>query len=76
MGGDEFVIVFNNQVNAEDIINHLNDKILEPIPFEDKPLQVSATFGVSVYPEDGHNMDKLLDVADKRMYYQKIRARA
>lgn len=76
VGGDEFVIVFNNLVSSEDIINLLSDKILEPISFNGVNLQVSATFGVSVYPEDGGNMDKLLDIADKRMYYQKLKARA
>lgn len=72
VGGDEFVIVFNNLINTDDMIRNLNDKILEPILFNDIDLSVSATFGHSTYPEDGGDMDKLLDKADKRMYLNKL----
>lgn len=73
VGGDEFVIVFNNLINVEDTILNLNDKILEAISFNEVDLSVSASFGHSVYPEDGDDMDKLLDKADKRMYFNKVK---
>lgn len=72
VGGDEFVIVFNNVINSEEVIRNLIDKMVEPIPFNGINLQVSATFGHSSYPDDGINMDHLLDIADKRMYFQKL----
>jgi diguanylate cyclase (GGDEF)-like protein/PAS domain S-box-containing protein len=78
MGGDEFVVVFRNVKNYDEvtlgagrIIETLNRSII----IDNHPLQTTGSVGVSLYPRDGANMIELLKHSDTAMYQAKDRGR-
>jgi len=79
-GGEEFVIILPNcsKENAICIGNKLRLAIAhEEIPFQDKqPLgNLTCTFGVATFPNDGLSKDLLLKKADKYLYIGKSSGR-
>lgn len=74
MGGDEFTVILNNlddQVITERIAQNILDKMAEPFNLDDKLIYISTSIGISVYPNDGHEVDTLLKNADQAMYAAK-----
>lgn len=74
MGGDEFIIllpVINGPEDCTHICSKLEKFIEKPIPVQNHVLSMRASFGVSMYPDDGPNLDALLSKADKAMYVDK-----
>lgn len=73
-GGDEFVILLRN-VDREDVIAGIALKILHLIAKVYKIYKheffITTSIGISVYPRDGKNADKLLKKADQAMYFVK-----
>jgi diguanylate cyclase (GGDEF)-like protein/PAS domain S-box-containing protein len=79
IGGDEFVAVLVDLVDATEslpILRRLLDAAAEPIQFGAAVLQVSASLGVTVYPQ-GEEMDadQLQRQADQAMYQAKMAGR-
>ncbi|WP_433967401.1 diguanylate cyclase domain-containing protein [Tunturiibacter gelidiferens] len=76
LGGDEFVIVAAD-VEPGKSLDHLLETVRStldrPIVVEGKPMMLSASVGMAVYPEDAHDSIRLLRVADQRMYATKQR---
>lgn len=74
MGGDEFTFILSNMTDKEDILN-VAKKVLNNLstPFNIKghELFVSASIGISVYPEDGSDSETLIKHADVAMYEAK-----
>jgi diguanylate cyclase (GGDEF)-like protein len=74
IGGDEF-IVFLDQVrhrgDAAAIVEKIGDLICAPIEINDIQVQVGASIGVALGPEDGSDLDSLLAHADRLMYATK-----
>lgn len=79
LGGDEFVVLIKNLESLEFL-----DKAISrfktiasksPLYYNEKTiLEVSFSFGVSIYPYDGEDIETLLSVADKKMYQDKKRS--
>lgn len=73
-GGDEFVILALRQSNKEDIIN-ISNRIKEImnsiILIEGKPITITASVGVSIFPDNGLDSDTLIRNADLAMYKAK-----
>ena len=74
LGGDEFGLLLPKHDTPADVIPAL-DKIREaleqPIVAQDLPLAIEASIGVSLYPDDGDDVDTLLQHADVAMYAAK-----
>ncbi len=75
LGGDEFALVLPDLERPEQAIP-IAQKILQslqpPIPLTAHPAcQVSASIGISLYPDNGFEMDTLLSAADSAMYESK-----
>ncbi|HYG88152.1 MAG TPA: EAL domain-containing protein [Azospirillum sp.] len=73
LGGDEFAILLQNLNGVEDCgiaLQRILDAVAEPIrlPGQEAAVAVSASIGVSLYPEDDENPDTLLRHADLAMY--------
>jgi len=72
--GDEFVILAEN-IKTENDINILLERIYKglekPVNLSDSEWNISISQGVALYPRDGKTTEKLLDVADQRMYANK-----
>jgi len=74
MGGDEFVAVYSNASESEDcseILNRLLAACSEPLVIEGVVVQVSASIGVTIFPDDDSDADQLLRHADQAMYAAK-----
>jgi len=73
-GGDEFVLVLENLSKASDAAV-MAEKVLaccaEPFFIDGRELHVTASVGMSVYPEDGTDGETLLKNADTAMYRAK-----
>ncbi len=74
LGGDEFAVLLpmvRNRTRIEEIALRLEHCFQEPFSIEGNVLQGSASFGYSIYPEDGVTKDSLLSAADAAMYAAK-----
>lgn len=76
LGGDEFVVTFSDLNGVETCIptlSRLLDAVSRPIHDDNRLLQVSASIGVTFYPQDGvSDADQLLRQADVAMYQAKL----
>ncbi|APG27250.1 hypothetical protein A7E78_04990 [Syntrophotalea acetylenivorans] len=74
LGGDEFVIV-SEQTSGYPGITTLAQKVQQalswPLQVGRQELFVSGSVGVSVFPEDGENVESLMQCADVAMYQAK-----
>ncbi|WP_342118246.1 sensor domain-containing diguanylate cyclase [Pseudoduganella sp. OTU4001] len=71
LGGDEFGVILCGAVDRDGVgrkCSSLNQVIGAPFEFEGRPLRLGASIGYAISPEDGHNMDQLIDLADQAMY--------
>lgn len=74
VGGDEFVVLFNNHIDDMQIKQKLATELSIPITYESHALTVTASIGLARYPEDGDTLAKLMKAADAQMYlYKKAR---
>lgn len=75
IGGDEFVLILADQAHdAEGIVSTLqriSTAISEPIPIEDKRVEVTPSIGLAIYPNDGNDGAALLMRADAALYRAK-----
>ena len=74
LGGDEFTIILGELTRLTDanrIVQDVLKSMAEPIMLGDKFAHVSASIGVTFYPNDATEIDKLLNNADQAMYVAK-----
>jgi len=78
IGGDEFAAVASpvrGRADVEEIAARIERCFDEPFFLDGYPMRVSASVGLSVYPENGSTRDALLGAADAAMYAGKYRRR-
>jgi len=73
MGGDEFGLILRDVPEAERALLHLRDVIDREVEVSGLPLTVQASIGFVLAPEDGTDIDTLLQRADVAMYVAKAR---
>ena len=74
VGGDEFVIALSDiacREDAEAVAHKLLGTLLQPFSIDGEMLRVSASVGVSLYPDDGGEPGGLMRAADAAMYRAK-----
>ena len=74
LGGDEFAVLVSqvhNRAEVEEICARLQSCFHEPFIGDGYLLQGSASFGISLYPEDADTADSMLRGADAAMYVAK-----
>jgi len=74
LGGDEFIVIAADLVNIQSInlITHkLVDAFKKPFVIAEHELKLSTSIGISLYPEDGNDIDGLMRIADTAMYQAK-----
>nr|WP_282434278.1 bifunctional diguanylate cyclase/phosphodiesterase [Bacillus sp. DNRA2] len=78
-GGDEFIILLPH-LQSEQAVLSLGEKIIDQlsIPFmiSGQKCNISASFGISLYPLDGQDLNTLIKNADLAMYYSKEKGRS
>lgn len=72
MGGDEFTVALGTISNYDDA-GRVAEKILEALRLpiilpNDTTVQIDASIGISVFPDNAEDGDQLLAVADNTMY--------
>jgi diguanylate cyclase (GGDEF)-like protein/PAS domain S-box-containing protein len=73
-GGDEFVIVIDNAPEREqlaEMIHRLQNKLAAPMRLENNDVVPSASIGIAIFPDDGSDVEKLVQSADAAMYRAK-----
>ncbi|WP_083007494.1 sensor domain-containing protein [Halomonas sp. GT] len=75
-GGDEFVIFLNGRFSAglvEESLSRLINKLSEPFDIDSVLLKLSASIGVTLYPQSEEvEPDQLIRQADQAMYQAKV----
>jgi diguanylate cyclase (GGDEF)-like protein len=76
LGGDEFVIVAAD-VERQQSLDHFMEAVQRAldrsVQVEGRPMVMTASIGMAVYPEDAQDSIRLVRVADQRMYASKHR---
>jgi diguanylate cyclase (GGDEF)-like protein len=70
-GGDEFSVILEepaNRADAEHVGKSLRQLLDHPLNLGDRQVQVGASIGIAVYPEDASDAESLCIAADLRMY--------
>jgi len=78
LGGDEFTIIMENFTQIKDasfLANKILTTLKKIIYIEDNKLQISASIGISISPNDGDTIQSLLKYADSAMYKAKKEGR-
>lgn len=81
-GGDEFVVLLSDFGTEEQVLQatselaeKLVDIIAQPFYIDSMEFYVSVSIGITVFPQDGHNIDFLVRNADIAMYHAKDKGR-
>jgi diguanylate cyclase len=73
-GGDEFVILLAEVENVQDVVliaEKLMATMAEPHIIGDHRLHISVSIGISLYPDDGKDVEAVVRNADTAMYHAK-----
>ena len=71
LGGDEFVLLWDGLKTAQDaalVAQRVQAILQRPFTLEGRALNVTASVGVAIYPEDGRDFSELLKNADTALY--------
>ncbi|MEN3277299.1 MAG: hypothetical protein V7631_3089 [Massilia sp.] len=74
VGGDEFVLVINNQTGNEqlaDLVERIRVCVSAPISVAGREILPGTSIGVSRFPHDGDTVDRVMRAADAAMYHAK-----
>ncbi len=78
IGGDEFVMILTSQPQPEKasiVATRIIEALRRPFQVEGHRIEIGASVGVSLYPEDGADADALMRAADAAMYRAKEEGR-
>ena len=74
LGGDEFALLLtglSHRYECEEVLRRLQETLCQPMQLEDLKVQVSASIGVALYPQDANEAEQLIRCADHAMYQAK-----
>jgi len=74
LGGDEFTIIATNlsqDIEASMVAQRVLSAVARPFQVKGNEIFVTCSIGISVYPEDGDNVESLVKNADLAMYVAK-----
>lgn len=75
LAGDEFVVVLKDIYSKEDIIriaHKLLSNLDEPFFIDGHYIQIGASIGIAVLPDDAFELETLVKYADRAMYHSKF----
>ena len=74
LGGDEFLIIMpdiKDRTALQDARERLANSFKTEFHLADYPAKIAVSIGTAIFPEDGNNIDALLQIADEEMYADK-----
>jgi diguanylate cyclase (GGDEF)-like protein/PAS domain S-box-containing protein len=78
-GGDEFMVLLPGMREQSDILRvaqKLLASIAEPLIIEGRPISVTASLGIAIFPQHGEQPQRLIQHADAAMHVAKAHGRA
>ncbi|HVL75732.1 MAG TPA: EAL domain-containing protein [Noviherbaspirillum sp.] len=78
LGGDEFMLLARNLSDmriADDIAQQVVETMRNTFCLKGRELQISASVGIAMYPQDGSDIETLMKKADLAMYQAKSAGR-
>jgi diguanylate cyclase (GGDEF)-like protein/PAS domain S-box-containing protein len=78
LGGDEFTVVLSTiseTSHVEDVAQKIVSRLAEPFYLGSDVVYVSASIGITLYPNDATDIDALMKNADQAMYVAKNKGR-
>jgi len=78
LGGDEFTVILgelDNPGSVDRVAHNILRKMSEPFVLEMESAFVSASIGITLYPNDATGPEELIKHADQAMYYAKQQGR-
>ena len=79
LGGDEFTVVLSavsETSHVEDVAQKIISRLAEPFRLGSDVVYVSASIGITLYPNDATDMNALMKNADQAMYVAKNKGRS
>lgn len=71
LGGDEFSFILENIDGKHEVVSvatKINSSVAEPITLGGMEISISASIGISIFPDSGEDAASLLEKADTAMY--------
>lgn len=78
LGGDEFILILGkieDIARVGPIASNILDKLIAPFRLADELIYISASIGISIFPDDAKDPATLLKNADQAMYVAKRQGR-
>jgi len=78
ISGDQFAMLcehIDQSFEAGQLAQSMLHAISRPFSINDKQLQVSASVGIAIYPQDAKSAEQLMEHADKAMQQAKVQGR-
>lgn len=78
LGGDEFVVVLANLHSIEELtqeLRHLRQNLHAPLQVDGQTLVLTASLGISLFPDDGDSVKSLMGNADTALYKAKAQGK-
>lgn len=77
-GGDEFIILLT-EIGSVEQVSHISESVMKAISAPHKigefEINITSSIGISMYPDDGNDIDTLIKNADVAMYHAKQNGR-
>jgi len=76
-GGDEFIMFCEvaNRKETERLASEIHAEIMRPLRIDGERLEIGASIGIAILPEDGIDADTLMQNADLALYHAKVNGR-
>ncbi|WP_257595346.1 putative bifunctional diguanylate cyclase/phosphodiesterase [Parerythrobacter lacustris] len=76
-GGDEFIVIaeVEDRKASERLASEIHAEIMRPMRINGERMEVGASIGVALMPEDGIDADTLMQSADLALYHAKVNGR-
>ena len=76
-GGDEFIVAFEakDRRGIEELALKIREEINRPMRIDDGRLEITGSMGIAVLPEDGQDIETLMQGADLALYQAKVNGR-
>jgi diguanylate cyclase (GGDEF)-like protein len=76
-GGDEFIVVaeVRDRAESERLASAIGDQVARTIRIDGQRIDTGASIGVALLPDDGPDIDTLMQGADLALYHAKVHGR-
>ena len=76
-GGDEFIVfgTVADRKESERLASEIHAEIMRPFRIDGERLEIGASIGVALLPDDGVDADTLMQNADLALYHAKVNGR-